>query len=99
MLKVEIESAEVKKLQGTSKKSGNPYSFQTQEAWIWTIDSNTKQPNRHPQKIELMLDDNQVPYSVGFYELDLSSIYVSRQQRLSVSPRLAPVKMPQRTVA
>jgi Helix-destabilising protein. len=99
MIKVEILKAQTKTLEGTSAKTGNDYSFQIQEAWIWTLDPDTKETSRHPQKIELMLDEDAQPYPVGFYELELSSIYVNRRGRLDVAPRLAPVKLPQRTTA
>lgn len=99
MIRAEITSVQTKTIEGRSNKTGNDYSFKVQEAWVWTIDRETKEPQRHPQKIELMLNKEQQPYPVGFYELDVSSIYVNRQMRLSISPVLTSVKLPQRAAA
>ena len=99
MIKAEILDTQTKTLEGKSQTTGKDYSFKIQQAWIWVLDPQTKQASRHPQKIELMLDKDEQPYSVGFYELELSSIYVNRRGRLDIAPRLAAIKLPQRTTA
>lgn len=88
-LKVEITHTDAKLFEGTSK-TGKPYAFKTQKAYIWTIDPETKLQNMYPTQIDINLDKEENPLAVGFYQLDLSSIYVDRSGRLSISPRLKP---------
>lgn len=99
MIKVKIETTDTKILEGKSARTNKDYKFKIQNAWVWTLDPQTKEYPSYPQKIELMLDFESEPYPVGFYELDLSSIYVNRQGRLDVSPKLAPVKVPAKPAA
>jgi len=89
-IRVSIEQAHTKRREGVSQNTGKSYGFQTQPAYIWTFDPESNQEHKWPKEIELMLDLNQQPYPIGIYYLDASSIYVNRQGRLNVSPRLIP---------
>lgn len=84
MIKIEIASNLVETKSGVSAKSSKPYSIRQQEGWALTYNSQTSQPNPHPQKIVFTLDDNQPPYPVGLYMLDPSSLYVGKFDSLMI---------------
>jgi len=92
MLNVKVLNGEVRKIEGTSVRTNKPYSFRTQEAYISTFDPKTGKPHPYPQRIEITLGDEQTPYAVGDYQLSPFSLYVDRNGRLNVSPRLEPVR-------
>ena len=89
MLKVEIATSVVDVKNGTSAKTGKPYSIREQEGWIFCYDKNG-QPYPHPQKIKLTLDDDQQLYTPGNYILCPSSVYVDRFGQVAVRARLRP---------
>jgi len=89
MLKVQVETASFSLKEGTSAKTGKPYSIRDQEAWMYCYDRDGK-PHSHPQRIRLTLDDDQSPYAPGNYILDPSSIYVDRFGQPSLRARLRP---------
>lgn len=87
MLKIQVETMVVDAKNGTSAKTGKPYSIREQEAWMYGFDREGK-PHPHPQRIRLTLDDDQQPYPVGTYQLDPSSIYVDRFNQIAIRARL-----------
>lgn len=87
MLKIQIETTIVDHKNGTSAKTGKPYSIREQEAWAFLFDRSGK-PYPHPTKIRLTLDDDQQPYEIGTYQLDLSSIYADRFGQLALRAKL-----------
>lgn len=90
MIKIEVKSAEVRTKSGTSARTGKPYSIPEQEAYAFTADRDGK-PNPYPVKVALTLQDNQPPYSPGFYTLAPQSLYVNRFGQLEISPVLVAV--------
>lgn len=90
MLKIQIDTTIVDHKNGTSAKTGKPYSIREQEAWAFLFDRSGK-PHPHPTKIRLTLDDDQQPYAVGNYTLCPSSIYVDRFNQIAIRARLRPV--------
>lgn len=68
MIKIEVQSSEVHVKQGTSGKTGKPYSIREQEAWGWFADQQGK-PHPHPMRVRLTLDNEQAPYTPGVYLL------------------------------
>lgn len=90
MLKIQVETMVVDAKNGTSAKTGKPYSIREQEAWMYGFDREGK-PHPHPQRIRLTLDDDQQPYPVGTYQLDPSSIYVDRFNQIAIRARLRSV--------
>jgi len=90
MLKIQVETMMVDAKNGTSAKTGKPYSIREQEAWMYGFDREGKQ-HPHPQRIRLTLDDDQQPYPVGTYQLDPSSIYVDRFNQIAIRARLRAV--------
>lgn len=91
MLKIQVEALMVEAKNGTSAKTGKPYSIREQEAWAYTFDRDGK-PHPHPQRIRLTLDDDQKPYEVGTYQLDAASIYVDRFGQIAIRARLRSVQ-------
>lgn len=89
MLKIQIETTVVDTKSGTSAKTGKPYSIREQEAWAF-LHSRDGQPNKHPTKIKITLDDDQQPYPLGNYVLDLASLYPDRFGQLCIRTRLLP---------
>lgn len=87
MLKIQVETTVVDLKTGTSAKTGKPYAIREQEAWAYLFGRDGK-PYPHPQKIRLTLDDDQQPYEIGTYQLDLSSIYADRFGQLALRARL-----------
>jgi len=90
MLRIQVEKAEVSTRTGTSKRTGQPYTIREQECWVHTCDrSGVVHP--HPERVVLMLDDNQAPYPAGSYTICPSSLYVDRFRQLDLRLRLKPV--------
>lgn len=91
MIKIEIESSEVREYSGTSKVTGKPYHIRIQSAYAWVTDGNGK-PLRYPQPFDFLLADDQAPYPPGVYTLHPSALKV-REGRLTLATiALAPVK-------
>lgn len=90
MIKIEIDTADVRELQGTSAKTNKPYHLRIQSAYAFIVGPDGK-PNKYPEKFEFMLDADQVPFPPGLYQLHPSAIGV-RDGRLTLSTALAPVK-------
>jgi len=89
MIKVEIESAEIKTKSGVSARTGKPYSMREQRGYAYCTDKDGK-PNRHPNALCITLRDDQPPYAPGFYTLSPSSFYTNKYDQLEVSPVLTP---------
>ena len=89
MIEVTIAQTTVRELKGTSAKSGRPYHMRFQTGYAMTVDKDGNKPP-FPEKFEISLDSDQPAYAPGVYTLHPSAIYVDRDGRLAVSPRLAP---------
>lgn len=89
MLKVEVSTTMVDVKNGTSAKTGKPYSIREQEAWAYCYDKEGK-PYPHPSKIRVTLDDDQQAYPLGNYIIDPSSIYVDRFGQVAIRCKLRP---------
>lgn len=85
MLKITIESADLKDKKG-KKKDGSDFSLRLQEGWAWL-------GRKHPERIELAIWEDQKGYDVGEYTLDAESFMVNRFGNLELkrSLRLAPI--------
>jgi Helix-destabilising protein len=91
MIKVVITTPEIKELKGTAKATGNPYHLRIQTAHAFTVDKDTGAIVEFPDKFEISLDKEQTPYARGTYQLAPSALYVGREGRLEVRPRLVPL--------
>ena len=92
MIKIVISNPEVREMKGVGKTSGRPYHMRFQTGHAFAVDKDTGAVAEFPDKFELQLDDGQLPYSKGAYQLSPSSLYVSREGRLECRPRLLPLK-------
>jgi hypothetical protein len=91
MIRIIVSKTAIRDLKGNAKNTGKPYHLRIQEAYAFTVDADGNS-DPFPEKFEMMLDADQAPYAPGEYVLHPSSLYMSRDGKLSVSPRLAPVK-------
>lgn len=90
MIKIEIESSEVRVKSGVAAKTGKPYQIPEQKGYAYLLDRDGK-PNRHPSPLIIALRDGQQPYPPGVYTLAPSSFYTDRFDNLALSPVLVPV--------
>jgi len=91
---IQIHSASLREIAYTDKRTGQPARLITQTAYLHTVNENGER-GPVPDKFEIVLPKGQtVAYPVGLYTLHPSAVYVDRNGRLSVSPRLAPAPAP-----
>lgn len=93
MIKITVPSLPVRKMAGVGKTSGKPYDMTFQTIYCHTSDQ-AGQPLPFPEKTEIILEKDQVPFPAGEYTLLPNSLYVDRKGNLAVAPKLAPVKRP-----
>ena len=91
MIKITVAQTALREMKGTGKTSGKPYHLRIQTAYAHTTDRDGVQPP-FPEKFEVILDNDAVPYPPGVYTLHPSAVYVDRDGRLACSPRLVPFK-------
>lgn len=91
MIKVTVFNMPVRRLAGVGKTSGKAYDMSIQTIYLHTVDA-----DGHlmpvPEKSEIVLDKDQAPFPPGDYTLSPASLYVDRQGRLAVAPKLVPIK-------
>lgn len=81
---IEITSDVTRTRSGTSQKTGRNYSIEEQDAWLH------KPGQAYPDRIRITLEDGQVPYRPGNYNLGADSFFPDRFGALSVRPVLIP---------
>lgn len=91
MIKITVAQTTVKEIKGLAKASGKPYHMRFQAAYAHTLDKDGNPPP-YPEKFEVMLDTDAPAYAVGDYTLSPSAVYIDRDGRLAVAPRLTPWK-------
>ena len=79
MFKIEVNSEEIKKVEGTSKRTQQDYRFFVQPVRIFL--------NGEIRNGEVTVEEGN-PYRVGTYVADPKSIYFDRNGRLALSLRL-----------
>jgi len=103
MLKIIITSTAVRNMTGVAKAPPHkPYDMSFQDAWFHLVGPDgVAEP--YPQKVEIILpkakDGAALFYGVGEYVMDPSSIYVDRNGKLAVAPRLVAVAKQARATA
>lgn len=93
MIKIVVSSPDFREMKGVGKTSGKPYHLRIQTAHAYTVNQDGTIVD-FPDKFEIALEDGQVPYQRGHYQLSPSAVYVSRDGRLECRPRLAAVASP-----
>ena len=91
MIKIAISTPEIREMKGIGKTSGKPYHMRIQTGHAYTVDQSTGQVSEFPDKFEIALDADQVPYARGHYTLSPSAVFVGRDGRMEIRPRLVPV--------
>lgn len=91
MIKIAITSPDIREMKGVSKTTQKPYHMRIQTAHAFTVDPTTGQVAEFPDKFEIALDADQTPFPRGTYTLSPSAVYVGRDGRMEVRPRLVPV--------
>ncbi|MFH7043968.1 single-stranded DNA-binding protein [Paucibacter sp. JuS9] len=81
----------VRELSGNARESGKPYHLRIQTAYAHIVDE-AGNPLPVPEKFEVILEKDQQPFAPGDYTLHPSSLYLDRNGKLSLSPRLAPLR-------
>lgn len=90
MIKIVVTSPEIREMKGVGKTSGRPYHMRIQTAHAFPVDRDGV-IGEFPDKFEIALDADQSPYPRGSYTLQPSALYVSRDGKLEVRPRLTPM--------
>lgn len=93
MIRITVAQTTVRELKGTSAKTGRDYHLRFQTGYAHTVDRDGNTPP-YPERVEIPLERDQQPYTPGEYTLSPSAVYVDRDGRLSISPRLTPVRKP-----
>lgn len=91
MIKITITSPIVREMKGIGKASGKPYHMRFQTGHAFTVDQDGLIAP-FPDKFEISLDEGQFPYPAGDYQLQPSSLFVNRDGRLEVRPRLVALR-------
>jgi len=91
MIKIAITSPDIREMKGVGKVSGKPYHMRIQTAHAFTVDPATGAVAEFPDKFEIALDADQPAYARGNYTLSPSAVFVGRDGRMEVRPRLVPV--------
>ena len=90
MINIVVTASPIVERKGTAKLTGKPYHLRIQTAHAFTIDEHGVIAE-FPDKFEILLDPEQAPYARGKYQLQPSAVFVNRDGRLDVRPRLTPV--------
>lgn len=78
---ISFETTKVNVRSGISQRTGKPYTMRSQIALL--------KGSRVMGEVEIMLQDDQQPYTVGDYEIDLErSIYIGAFRSLRFNPVL-----------
>lgn len=91
MIKIAISTPDIREMKGVGKTSGKPYHMRIQTAHAYTVDPSTGAVIEFPDKFEIALDADQPPYLRGHYTLSPSAVFVGREGRMEIRPRLVPV--------
>jgi len=91
MSKIIVSSSAIVERKGVGKISGKEYHLRIQTAHIYAVDPETGAVGDFPDKFEILLDKDQAPYARGSYTLSPSAVFVSREGRLDIRPRLMAV--------
>lgn len=94
MIKIVISTTDIREMKGNAKATGNPYHLRIQTAHAFTVDKDSGSVSEFPDKFEISLEKDQTPYLRGAYQLAPSAVFVGRDGRLEVRPRLVPLTAP-----
>jgi hypothetical protein len=90
MIKIVVDSSEIVERRGVSKTSGNDYHLRIQTAYAFTV-KDSGAVSQFPDKFEILLEKDVAPYAPGNYTLAPSAVFVGRDGRIELRPRLTAV--------
>ena len=95
MIKIRVLSDKCNILKGIGKESGKPYEMHIQTAYAYTV-SDTGEVAEIPEKFEFVLPKDEAgqivkPLGRGDYTISPAAVYIDRNGRMSINPRLIPV--------
>jgi Helix-destabilising protein len=93
MIRFTVPALPLRQMKGVGKVSQKPYDFHIQTVYVHTVDTNGT-PLPFPEKTEISHDAPADAYAPGDYALSPASLYIDRQGRLAVAPKLIPIKKP-----
>lgn len=70
-LRMEVKSAEVRSLKGTSKRTGRDYDLREQAGWVFV-------GKDYPIEVRFLLGKGQEPLAPGQYLVEAACFYVAR---------------------
>jgi len=92
MIKVSINSTDIRNFNGVSAKTQKPFSLAFQTMWVFLSDK-AGNLNPYPEKVETILEKNDrgepLVYAVGDYVLADSSVQIDRSGNWALRPVLA----------
>jgi len=96
MIKIRVLSDKLNILKGTGKESGKPYEMHIQTAYAYTVDD-AGAVAEIPEKFEFVLPKDadgfiSKPLARGDYTLSPAAVYIDRNGRKSINPRLIPAQ-------
>ena len=91
MIKVRVTSSDIRNLDGVSKTTGKEYHLRMQTVHGFFISPEGVVPE-YPDKFDVFLEKDQSAYAPGWYTLHPSAVYLNFDGKLSISPRLTPIK-------
>lgn len=96
MIQVSVHSAALREQPYNDKKTGERKVLHFQTLWLHLIGRNGE-AEPYPTKLEVIADVDQrngmpTAYQPGKYSLHPSAIYIDRDNRLAVAPRLVAIK-------
>lgn len=77
-MKIEIKSTEIKSRSGVSSKTGKSYTMREQNGFV-VLESEV-----YPIRVVISLAPEQVAYPPGVYQVQESSFFVDRYQKLAI---------------
>lgn len=89
MIRIVITSPKIREMEGVGKVSGRPYHMRFQDAYPYTVDKDGVEAE-FPEKFEMILEKDQVPYPRGKYTLHPSAFQISRDGKPEFLARLVP---------
>jgi hypothetical protein len=85
-MRIEIKSMQVAEKRGNAARTGKPYVIREQKGWMET-------GKDYPSEVTISLQDDQVAFAPGFYQLTPACFWVGRFGVVNVDlSKIVPVK-------
>lgn len=99
MIRFQVKNPNVTVREWNDRTTGQPRSMRIQQVLAFLTNSQG-QVDDTPDKVEMILNNNQQPLEAGYYQLTPDCIYLDRNGRLQVSlSNIKPLAQPQKASA